>query len=225
MSALDNFISLVPENQSDNVTLCQQCQNMLLSGKRRGKHHTTPESLEKAHAENCYLCECLGKRFREAVDTTSAGWPWTYAVERSHHYFGLCIKSRRHKTWLIVMHNATATVDTNIRHRKGAPTMEQSIQTAQKWIRKCEDAHGTSGKRTCVAQSQPRWYPTRLLALEGSSVRMILTSETPPSGHYAALSYCWGRAKFSRLFSSPEKDLSFEMPISEMETAFKQAIG
>ncbi|KAJ8110840.1 hypothetical protein OPT61_g6420 [Boeremia exigua] len=235
MSTPKAFLDLVPENEGDNVTLCQQCEDMFLPGKKRGKHHSSPESLERAHAKNCYLCTRLEKRFLGAVDKDLLGWPWAYVVERSQHYFGICIKSSTqkkgsqhysspHKTWLIAMHKATTTVDTNISHRREAQAITQSLQTARKWIKRCTDYHGTSGKRTCEAPSKPLWYPTRLLELGDSNVKMISTREISPSGHYVALSYCWGSAKFHRLLSCPEKELSFEKPISELETAFQEAI-
>lgn len=40
MSAFQTSLSLVPENGGDLATLCQICEGMFQTGKRRGRHHT-----------------------------------------------------------------------------------------------------------------------------------------------------------------------------------------
>lgn len=63
------------------------------------------------------------------------------------------------------------------------------MDLAKFWLDDCLRCHAR-----CSASSsrQGLWNPTRLLKLEGDTVRLVQTSDEQPGGPYATLSHCWG---------------------------------
>ncbi|KAE8420427.1 heterokaryon incompatibility protein-domain-containing protein [Aspergillus pseudocaelatus] len=110
--------------------------------------------------------------------------------------------------------------DFSIKDRPPGFRLENAIPTAQRWIKECLDGHETHPKDT-----QPRSYPTRLLKIQESSVRLVLPAGEDVSGPYAALSYCWGpNPSFLRLSASNLQTLRDGIPHSSLPLAFQEAI-
>ncbi|KAF0324169.1 heterokaryon incompatibility protein, partial [Colletotrichum asianum] len=102
------------------------------------------------------------------------------------------------------------------------PVME-CLEAAQQWMRVCSETH-----HQCRDRSQPASYPTRLLEIGATGVRLIQTAQQPPSGPYAALSYCWGPPPhdFLRLTTSNISHLlRSEIPYDALPLAFREALS
>jgi len=64
----------------------------------------------------------------------------------------------------------------------------KEVKTWQSWISKCQKDH-----KSCLALGTELFFPTRLLDLRNSAVRLVNGHDLNLSdGGYTALSYCWG---------------------------------
>ncbi|KAH6875169.1 heterokaryon incompatibility protein-domain-containing protein, partial [Alternaria rosae] len=67
--------------------------------------------------------------------------------------------------------------------------------------------------------------PTRLLELENEKACLILSLRDEPSGHYAALSYCWGpNPSFIHLTADNLQEFQLGLPYSDLPIAFQEAM-
>ncbi|KAB8223277.1 heterokaryon incompatibility protein-domain-containing protein [Aspergillus novoparasiticus] len=112
------------------------------------------------------------------------------------------------------------TNDFSVRARPPSLQLDRAIPSAQRWINGCLDGH-----EKCPKDTQPMSYPTRLLKIEESSVRLVLPAEDVVSGSYAALSYCWGpNPSFLRLSDSNLQTLRDGVSYSTLPLAYQEAI-
>ncbi|KAH7383209.1 heterokaryon incompatibility protein-domain-containing protein [Pyrenochaeta sp. MPI-SDFR-AT-0127] len=100
-----------------------------------------------------------------------------------------------------------------------------SLQTAAWWLKTCLQTHERCNSMT----SMPSWYPTRLLYIgepdtKESHVRLIHTTDEPPTSPYTTLSHRWGGSHFIQLTQSKLKDFHTGIPISNMPRTFQEAI-
>ncbi|KAF0324716.1 HET-domain-containing protein [Colletotrichum asianum] len=79
---------------------------------------------------------------------------------------------------------------------------------------------------SCAPVHRPTSFPTRLLEITTTGVRLILTNINPPTGPYAALSYCWGPPPydFLRLTSTSLQRIRSGLSEYELPIAFREAI-
>ncbi|KAK2752251.1 heterokaryon incompatibility protein [Colletotrichum kahawae] len=101
--------------------------------------------------------------------------------------------------------------------------MPESLQAAQEWMRLCSETH-----EDCKGPHHPDTFPTRLLEIGVTGVKLILTKVKKPTGTYAALSYCWGPPpyKFPRLTTSNmDEMLESEISNTMLPPAFREAIS
>lgn len=99
---------------------------------------------------------------------------------------------------------------------------QASHMQALQWFRGCTRFHA----KCRTAANSSSWFPTRLVDLgSGTSVplRLIETSQTPPSGRYATLSYCWGSAVTVKLTRDTLKAYLERLPESELPKTFRDA--
>ncbi|KAK1517717.1 uncharacterized protein CCOS01_11974 [Colletotrichum costaricense] len=82
-----------------------------------------------------------------------------------------------------------------------------------------------TGHAECRVKGQPKSYPTRLLEIDKSGLRLIDPETTPISGPYAALSYCWGsNPSFLRLTAWNQNRLRAGIADDELPIAFCEAL-
>lgn len=103
---------------------------------------------------------------------------------------------------------------------------KQCIQLARKWLHDCEFNH-VSCRQSSNGDAQ---FPTRVLAAgvgdeESEEVKVRLTQGIDCSGHYAALSYCWGPDRDLILTENTEQRLRDGYPLSEFPATLKDAIN
>ena len=74
--------------------------------------------------------------------------------------------------------------------------LSRALTLARKWLVSCTASHAT-----CMDNSKPDWYPTRLLEIEPRKLTPMLieTKACQLSGGYACLSHCWGSLPITRL--------------------------
>ncbi|KAL8388822.1 hypothetical protein RB595_008955 [Gaeumannomyces hyphopodioides] len=90
----------------------------------------------------------------------------------------LLIEQVRDKVSLELLAQATST----------STNSPETFAFIKKCMQKCQASHKICQGGT----TQPPWYPTRLIQVEDSQARLIVTRDTPPKGPYATLSHCWG---------------------------------
>ncbi|KAF2235856.1 HET-domain-containing protein [Viridothelium virens] len=124
-----------------------------------------------------------------------------------------------HRTFQAVPISELPT-DFTVRDRTLALPLLDAIRNAQRWMDEC-----LSGHEQCQKNTRTKFYPTRLLELGESTMRIVLTAQKKPSHPYATLSYCWGlNPSFLRLTASNLSRFQEEIPCSELPIAFKEAI-
>ena len=74
-----------------------------------------------------------------------------------------------------------------LHHKNNAALIKAA---ATKWMRQCLENH-----TKCSNNMQPSSYPTRLLQLSDSKVRLVIPSHETIFGPYGTLSYCWEDVK------------------------------
>ncbi|KAH7309724.1 heterokaryon incompatibility protein-domain-containing protein [Stachybotrys elegans] len=109
----------------------------------------------------------------------------------------------------------------HVRERDRGTALEQATGASVRWLNECLRDHDD-----CQKNLQPAQYPTRLLEIDESTVRLVLPDETKPNGSYAALSYCWGtKPEFLRLTPSNIGDLMKGIPQTELPIVFQEALN
>ncbi|KAK1724071.1 heterokaryon incompatibility protein-domain-containing protein, partial [Colletotrichum acutatum] len=88
------------------------------------------------------------------------------------------------------------------------------------WMGTCLVEHAE-----CRVKGQAKSYPTRLLEIGESGLRLVETQTTLVTGPYAALSYCWGPdPSFLRLTARNQDKLRTGIVDDELPVAFREAI-
>jgi hypothetical protein len=72
----------------------------------------------------------------------------------------------------------------------GSTGSVETLKFIKTCLQKCQSTH----QDCSVPDSQAEWYPTRLIEVLETGVRLIITAEDPPTGPYASLSHRWGSA-------------------------------
>lgn len=74
------------------------------------------------------------------------------------------------------------------REKEPVRLYSNEVKQLKSWILECQKSH-----KHCAAQQKGHFFPTRLLDLRKSSIRLVNSHDLKASdGGYAALSYCWG---------------------------------
>lgn len=95
----------------------------------------------------------------------------------------------------------------------------QAFSFIRRMLHQCEVSHATCAPRS------PDWFPTRLLDVsEEGCVRLIETTQSPPSGRYLTLSHCWGGHLGYRLLKDTVQLLKHGLSVHELPKNFEDAI-
>jgi hypothetical protein len=96
--------------------------------------------------------------------------------------------------WITILISKMLTFMTAIQHllpefvnKERSTNSAESWQCISEWMKDCLNSH-----TRCDQERKLDWWPTRLLDLgnSGDNLRLIVTSETQPSGPYVTLSHC-----------------------------------
>ncbi|RYC59803.1 hypothetical protein CHU98_g6405 [Xylaria longipes] len=211
--------------------LCDKCSPMFqASSDSRGEHHSDHASFTSSASQGCYICKPLLHSLLQECETPENCLvkPSEYAVlETSLTNFWECI----YIEMMVFLHGQdtkicvnfqvlpkTTTVAVDLRQRDRETRFLDATRISHKWMTDCLSKHDE-----CPNNSQPKSYPTRLLELGGSELRLIFPEEEKPSGPYVALSYCWGRDSFLHLTTSNLHHLRAGVTYSALPIAFQEA--
>ncbi|KAF6802709.1 heterokaryon incompatibility protein [Colletotrichum musicola] len=221
-------------------TLCDKCaaifqgSSMIHDLDNPGSHHQNLKSLTEAAASGCKICEDLLRlTMKGGHETIIASRPWFYFYfalpgDNQHQVCICCcrddsinLSSTEVSEYYHLTPGASIRVDRTIADRRGSLSLASSTKIAQDWLRACSAQHAQ-----CTAPKQPGFYPTRLLELQDSSVRLVLTAQQTPRGPYAALSYCWGPPPYTFIRLTTSKIGPFQAGIldAQLPLAFQEAI-
>ena len=214
--------------------LCETCQGWILHYFGVGKPHTIA-SAKQAAQSGCGICRSalnqICKRVGD-IDSSVAELPVlmrSRGMSRDRYDLNLEVslpraedetESRLSFDYTIVK-KENLSVNLDISGRGPTDLLSPDIsQCAQKWLSDCRSTH-----EKCRNNSRAAPYPTRLLKLGESAVRLILPGEEKGlSGPYAALSYCWGpNPTFLRLSAESMNKFRTGIPYSDLPTAFHEA--
>ncbi|CAG8980991.1 hypothetical protein HYALB_00013789 [Hymenoscyphus albidus] len=100
---------------------------------------------------------------------------------------------------------------------------ESTLQQIQQWYHQCNCEH-----KKCSA-SKDVSLPSRLLYIEGNSLRLCESSSLPvlwsnERPQYAALSHCWGDIDFIKLLQSNISEFLNDIPLNQLTKTFRDAI-
>jgi hypothetical protein len=209
--------------------LCEKCMSMFQSH-AWGPHHSDLTAFTNAAASGCYICNPL---LQYALSQSGAPEncivkPYSYRIYKGESRTQILIdmvmridgKQIEDCKSFEAIPSSKVTTDFSIRNRTSAIPLLNATRIAQRWMSDCLNGH-----EQCQKNTQPRSYPTRLLELGESTMRIILPAEEKLSAPYAALSYCWGRNPISlRLTASNVQEFQVGILCSELPTAFREAI-
>lgn len=195
----------------------------------QGDHQPNQASLAKSAAAACTICKdilhsILKLATKDNLDFTLSPWCYEYSFLPSTGFAFLDFVSNDpcliRRYYLI----AKPSMPTNltIADRKGVTSLSESADTVRKWISTCSLQHFR-----CSKNVNPTSYPSRLLEVGKSGIRLSPTREEKVHGPYVALSYCWGPPphKFPRLTSSNVDRLQAGIQDEQLPVAFQEAIS
>ncbi|KAH6959770.1 heterokaryon incompatibility protein-domain-containing protein [Ilyonectria sp. MPI-CAGE-AT-0026] len=110
-------------------------------------------------------------------------------------------------------------------HLSGSTKSPETFSLARTWVADCLKNHSK-----CNTPSEGTWYPTRLLDLdqptleESTTVQLVETKITPPSGPYTTLSHCWGNGHSLTLNRETYQELLGGVPLSSLPQTFQDAL-
>ncbi|GME29242.1 hypothetical protein B0T10DRAFT_541246 [Neofusicoccum parvum] len=193
-----------------------------------GQHHASAASLSAAADSGCPICGPLLRYALREAGTLSGyvAQPYEYGVHVGRASTAVCVylrlvkdgaETERYRTFQAVPSSAIVA-NLGIRRREALPVSEAAA-AARSWMGRC-----LAGHERCQGNASPRSYPTRLLELGRSSMRLVLPAEERPSGPYVALSYCWGaNPTFPRLTASRLEEFRAGIPYCDLPIAFREA--
>lgn len=195
-----------------------------------GNHQPDLTSFTRAAASGCYICEPLLQYALQNSDALEKCMikQYEYRVYKGKTHTQIIIDMSmvkdRKETHLCRTFEAIPTselpTDFSIRNRTSAIPLLDTTRSAQRWMDGCLNGH-----EQCQKNTQPRFYPTRLLELGESTMHIVLTAKEELLGPYAALSYCWGsNPTFLCLTASNISKLQAATPYSKLPIAFQEAI-
>lgn len=92
------------------------------------------------------------------------------------------------------------------------------FELAKHWLCACLSTHSAA----CGQSSHQA--PTRLLALHGTSLKLIESLNLKSSLAYATLSHCWGTLEFLRLTQETLNSFKISIPFEDLPKTFQDAI-
>jgi hypothetical protein len=98
---------------------------------------------------------------------------------------------------------------------------KSNIATAQGWISKCRNEHGSS----CGAHKDDLPLPTRVIDVGSRNDKTKLYISQGTKGDYIALSHCWGGPIATVLQTTNIKDFCQALPYDQLPLNFKDAIN
>jgi hypothetical protein len=106
---------------------------------------------------------------------------------------------------------------------------DQSWSQIFVWLNTCHRSHASCPKPIGGDVSGPTEYPTRLLDLSLSQdlegpLRLVLSKDVSPMGHYITLSHCWGLQPVISLTSANLKSFRERIDFEELSKTFKDAV-
>jgi hypothetical protein len=109
--------------------------------------------------------------------------------------------------------------------RSNNTASDESLSLAIGWLEDCLSSHVTCNE----GQTDPLWYPTRLLDLGplGSgktSVHLVHSTEQSLSGRYCTLSHRWGKSLFLNLTQETVNMLCQGIPEEQLPKTFRDAV-
>lgn len=214
------FACCMPGASADDASISTQ------RGYAKGNYHSNMTSLLNAAKEGCRVCErlvqaavqdagplehCILLEYRFWDQHPDPYFLATMTIERDEQRIEIdqCFGLLR-----------DCIINPAISKRRSNLPLQDAMHTARHWMQDCSENHDE-----CQENASPRTYPTRLLELQGSTLRLILSANERPTGPYAALSYCWGpNPTFLRLSASNFQMLCGGVAYSELPVAFQEAI-
>lgn len=215
--------------------LCIVCQSMFLDclyedSDKCEPHHASFKSLRRSVEAGCYICQKLYDRsckprddfVKSSFNLEELG----SSAEQFKHCFDLEISwdrasSSSSDVIFFRLYETNMDIITHARNSLLHPTTrnEDALNLVRYWYRTCLEEHKCGRNDT-----EARQYPSRLLHLASSNVRLIDCSKQRRRYSYATMSHCWGNRAFFKLTSKTQRDLQRGIPLSDFPPSFQDVI-
>lgn len=214
--------------------LCEIClpifQKATGDTRFQGDHQPNQASLAKSAAAACPICKdilhfILKWDTKGNADFTLSPWYYKYffvsSIDLAVLDFYSNWNSRLGPRYYLIGKRSIPT-NLTIADRKGAIPLSESADTVRKWMSTCSLQHSR-----CSKNVNPTSYPSRLLEVGKTGIRLVPTRQEKVHGPYVALSYCWGPPphNFLRLTSSNMDRLQAGIQDEQLPVAFQEAIS
>ncbi|KAH9213190.1 heterokaryon incompatibility protein-domain-containing protein [Leptodontidium sp. 2 PMI_412] len=99
------------------------------------------------------------------------------------------------------------------------PSTLDGLQIGRKWLQSCIETH-----RKCESIESKLKIPTRLIAINETSLQLGETKDLVGRFRYATLSHCWGSKVFLSLVKSKLTSFRVDIPQEELPKTFQDAV-
>ncbi|EME81114.1 uncharacterized protein MYCFIDRAFT_77043, partial [Pseudocercospora fijiensis CIRAD86] len=156
-------------------------------------YHESRQSLADSTALGCFVCASVTRSTLLGRNPFAGSTNFGSYSSTSHYIRILSAPDRSHERGdvcgSVQVHELGEEIATLSASALCSPSTgsQATLSVAQYWLGECMKTHAK-----CGAGSDPQWYPTRLLDLSQSRIRLIETTGKTLNGRYATLSHCWG---------------------------------
>lgn len=194
--------------------------------------HESRKSLEQGLDFGCEICRCI--ELETPNDSNDLRTSFLFSPEKARPQ-DLWIVERSGPAGLPISENALhfhiwpvdASPNTARLHQSAISASKSNhtgssgwLQLASSWLEECTTHH-----KHCSRQSEPSWYPKRLLHILDNKVKLITTAEHKMYGPYFTLSHCWGGAPPALMLTSDTvAALEAGVDIASLEHTYRDAL-
>ena len=161
------------------------------------------------------LWESWPRTSRLSTGWLRACWLWKVSLyQKACMCFGLRPLSRI----------GSETPGTSSRKVSAMSSLMSNQNLAKRWFQLCTTTHSRCKPKPCGSN-----FPTRLLYIADSekhtSVRVIMTDESPRTSQYMTLSHCWGTNRLITLRSDNIEELRKGIQLEKLPKTFQDAVA
>lgn len=185
--------------------------------------------LETGSSNGCIFCPKLqtitGGGSSISMEAIEPGIPrLSQATENDisvEGYWTICVSAAGKKSYLSLFPITEDECSTCVNYYPNENTGgAASVALVKQWIDRCLREHPSCAKNTA-----PDTYPTRLLEIIGTEIRLVETEDGAVTGPYVALSHCWGKNPSNLLLTTDnEQTLQAGIPRADLPLTFREAV-
>jgi hypothetical protein len=154
------------------------------------------------------------KEFKSMSDVSSVSWRYSLDLHLAAEV-GIKLKETSYADFDGVWHAG--------KNRFPDETENEQVRIASQWLRECNESHVECA---AFAHKDPR-MPSRLVRVneqQDSHIHIVDSRNTPISGPYTTLSYCWGSSTAFTLLSTHIDQMKAGIPVQSLPKTLRDAV-